>query len=202
MFRTKFETAEEIVRWLCDATISSSEETLFWNWLEWLAIYINSLVYNWRKSAIEGIDLEFQKEKDILTIVTIKSGPNWWNASQIGKMKTYFEKAKRTLRTSGWTLNILAVNGCCYGKENIVDKCDYYKFCWQKFWEFISWEKTLYIDIIKPLGDQSRIKNNEFNTIYSEIINKLTRDFSIEYCDINGAILWEKIVKINSESDS
>ncbi len=34
LFRTKFETAEEIIRGLCDATISSSEETLFGNWLE------------------------------------------------------------------------------------------------------------------------------------------------------------------------
>lgn len=34
LFRTKYETAEEIVRGLCDATISSSEETLFGNWLE------------------------------------------------------------------------------------------------------------------------------------------------------------------------
>lgn len=186
------------MRWLCDATISSSEETLFWNWLEWLAIYINGIVYNGRKSAVEGIDLEFQDERGSLVLVTIKSGPNWWNSSQIQKMKHYFEKAKRTIRTSWGSQNLIAVNGCCYGKEWTSDRWDYFKLCGQKFWEFISKESELYVDIIKPLGDQSKIKNIEFNTAYSEIINKLTRDFAIDYCDENGVILWEKIVVMNS----
>lgn len=113
-------------------------------------------------------------------------------------MKNYFEKAKRTLRTSWGNQNLIAINGCCYGRESVSDKWDYFKFCGQKFWEFISNEPDLYIDIIKPLWDQSRIKNTEFNTAYSEIINKLTRDFTNDYCDNNGAILWEKIVMINS----
>lgn len=186
------------MRGLCDATISSSEETLFGNWLEWLAIFINEIVYGWRKSAIEGIDLEFQKTKDTLIIVTIKSGPKWGNASQLGKMKNYFEKAKRTIRTSNGNLNIMAINGCCYGRENVSDKWDYFKFCGQKFWEFISNEEDLFTEIIKPLGDQSRLRNQEFSKIYSEIINKLTRNFAIDYCDENGVILWEKILIINS----
>ena len=59
-------------------------------------------------------------------------------------------------------------------------------------------EEDLYIDIVKPLGDQSKIKNSEFNIEYSAVINKLTRDFAIDYCDKDGAILWEKIVKVNS----
>lgn len=58
-----------------DAHISSNEETVFGDWLEGLAIFINSKVYDGRKSGITGIDLEFDKD-GIRYIVTIKSGPN------------------------------------------------------------------------------------------------------------------------------
>jgi len=33
--------------------------------------------------------------------------------------------------------NIVAVNGCCYGRDNRPDKGDYLKYCGQRFWEFI-----------------------------------------------------------------
>lgn len=74
-------TADEIIRGIVDAHISSNEETIFGDWLEGLAIFINSKVYGGRKSGIPGIDLEFDKNK-ARNIVTIKSGPNWGNSSQ------------------------------------------------------------------------------------------------------------------------
>lgn len=63
-----------------------------------------------------------------------------------------FKVAKKTLRTSNYQLIINAINGCCYGKDNHPDKGDYYKYCGQKFWEFISGVPELYIDIIEPTG--------------------------------------------------
>ena len=50
-------TAEQIIRGILDAHISSNEEALFGDWLEGLAIYINSEVYKGKKSGITGIDL-------------------------------------------------------------------------------------------------------------------------------------------------
>ena len=55
-------TAENLVRTLLDAHLSSQEETIFGDFLEGLAIFINAIVYGGRKSAAEGIDLEFDKE--------------------------------------------------------------------------------------------------------------------------------------------
>ena len=69
-------TAEEIVKGLLDAHISSNEETIFGDWLEGLAIFINDKVYGGWKSGIQGIDLEFN-HKSNRYIVNIKSGPNW-----------------------------------------------------------------------------------------------------------------------------
>ncbi|MFA6278440.1 MAG: PmeII family type II restriction endonuclease, partial [Pedobacter sp.] len=66
-------TADEIVRGIVDAQISSNEETIFGDWLEGLAIFINERVFGGRKSGIAGIDLEFDND-GIRYIVTIKSG--------------------------------------------------------------------------------------------------------------------------------
>lgn len=198
LFKAKYVlTAEQIVKGLVDAHISSNEETVFGDWLEGLAIFINGKVYRGKKSGIVGIDLEFDIENRRY-IVNIKSGPNWGNSSQIRKMVSDFKTAKRTLRTSNSGLNIVAVNGCCYGRNNNPDKGDYYKYCGQKFWEFISGDSNLYIGIIEPLGYKAKQKNEEFIKLYSQMINKFTREFGNDFCDRNGAIKWGKLVEFNS----
>lgn len=198
MFRAKYVlTAEQIVRGLVDAHISSNEETTFGDWLEGLAIFISHKVYDGRKSGITGIDLEFDNDST-RNIVAIKSGPNWGNSSQIAKMVTDFKTAKKTLRTSNSQLNIVAVNGCCYGRDNKPDKGDYFKYCGQRFWEFISGDDDLYTEIIEPLGYKAKEKNDDFVVSYSQMINKFTKTFAIDFCKDNGEIDWNKLVQFNS----
>jgi hypothetical protein len=190
-------TAEQIIRGLVDAHISSNEETIFGDWLEGLAIFINKKVYNGWKSGTKNIDLEFDNNSTRF-IVTIKSGPNWGNASQIAKMISDFKTAQKTLRTSNSKLNIVAVNGCCYGTDEKPDKGVYYKYCGQRFWEFISGEDELYIKIIEPLGNKAKEKNDEFMQSYSQMINKFTMEFGHDFCKKDGTIDWVKLVKYNS----
>jgi hypothetical protein len=198
LFKAKYVlTADQIVRGIVDAHISSNEETIFGDWLEGLAIFINSKVYDGRKSGIPNIDLEFDNN-GFRNIVTIKSGPNWGNSSQIKKMISDFKTAKKTLRTSNSQLNIIAVNGCCYGRDNQPDKGDYFKYCGQKFWEFISGDDNLYTELIEPLGHIAKERNDDFLNSYSQMINKFTKEFTTDFCDFNGAIEWDKIVKLNS----
>ena len=86
LFKAKYLlTAEAIIKSIMDAFISSNEETIFGDWLEGLAIFINQKVYKGRKSGISGIDLEFDLD-GIRYIIAIKSGPNWGNSGQIAKM--------------------------------------------------------------------------------------------------------------------
>src|ERR1035441_3789366 len=107
LFKAKYVlTADQIIRSIVDAHISSNEETIFGDWLEGLAIFINCKVYGGRKSGIEGIDLEFDNNGE-RNIVNIKSGPNWGNNSQLKKMVSDFKTAKKTLRTSNSQLNIV-----------------------------------------------------------------------------------------------
>jgi len=198
LFKAKYVlTAQDIIKSLTDAFISSQEETIFGDWLEGLAIFINSKVYEGRKSGIPGIDLEFDKD-NIRYILTIKSGPNWGNSSQIGKLLADFKTAKKTLRTSNSQLNVVAVNGCCYGRENKYDKGEYFKYCGQKFWEFISGDTELYTKIIEPLGHKAKERNDDFLKSYSQMINKFTKEFANEFCKDNGDIDWDKLVRFNS----
>lgn len=196
LFKAKYVlTAEQIVKGLVDAHISSNEETIFGDWLEGLAIFINGKVYGGWKSGITGIDLEFDKD-GVRYIVTIKSGPNWGNSSQIAKMRDDFRKAQ--LRTSNSRVNVVAVNGCCYGKDSRPDKGDYYKYCGQRFWEFISGNKELYLKIIEPLGHKAKERNDEFMWAYANMVNRFTMGFAQRFCTEIGEIDWNKLVEFNS----
>jgi len=89
LFKAKYVlTAEKIIRGIVDAHISSSEEGIFGDWLEGLAIYINEKVYGGKKSGILGIDLEFDKD-GVRYIVNIKSGPNWGISGNGTKTNNY-----------------------------------------------------------------------------------------------------------------
>jgi len=191
-------TAQDLVKTLLDAHLSSQEETIFGDFLEGLAIFINSRVYNGFKSSSEGIDLEFDKET-IRYLVSIKSGPNWGNSSQISRMRDNFKRAVKVLRTGNSKLHIVAVNGCCYGRDNKPDKGDYFKYCGQKFWDFISAKEDLYVEIIKPLGYSAKERDQEFLEEYSQIVNKFTFEFSQNFC-FDGKIDWDALVKFNSSA--
>ncbi len=189
-------TAQDLVKTLLDAHLSSQEETIFGDFLEGLAIFVCKKVFDGKKSSAEGIDLELERDNKAY-IISIKSGPNWGNSRQITKMKDDFRKAKRILRSNNSDIHVVAINGCCYGKDNKPDKGDYLKFCGQQFWEFISGNENLYTEIIEPLGHKAKERNEKFVIAYAQIINKFTLDFMKEFC-VDGKVDWKKLVKFNS----
>jgi len=201
LFKAKnIQTAQDLVKSLLDAHLSSQEETIFGDFLESLAIFVCSQVFGGRKSAAEGIDLEFERD-GVLYLVSIKSGPNWGNSSQVKRMVEDFKKAQRILRTSGNQKPIVAVNGCCYGRERQPDKGDYLKLCGQAFWTLISGNDQLYIEIIEPLGHQAKQHNDAFQAEYARLLNLFTQEFLQEFCT-NGQIDWPKLVRFNSEKST
>ena len=199
LFKVKnITTAGDFIKTILEAHLSSQEETLFGSFLEGLAIYTCNYVYHGKKSSAEGIDLEFENE-NTKYIVSIKSGPNWGNSSQIKKMKDNFRKAKRILGTNVTSsINVIAVNGCCYGKDNNPDKGEYLKLCGQRFWAFISANENLYTEIIEPLGHKAKEKNDQFLEEYAKVLNKFSLEFMELFCDPSGKIHWEKVVEFNS----
>ena len=198
LFKSKNITvAADLIRSLLDAHLSSQEETLFGDFLEGLAIYVAEIVHGGQKSAAEGIDLEFTAE-DARYIVSVKSGPNWGNSSQIARMKDNFSTATRVIRQGNRTANVIAVNGCCYGRDNNPDKGGYFKYCVQEFWELISGDADFYTRIIEPLGHNAKQRNRTFAEQYGAVVNRLSQEFTTGFCATDGGIDWSKLVAFSS----
>ena len=197
LFKSKnIVTVSGLISAMLDAYLSSQEEELFGVFLEGLAVFIASKTIGGRKSGITGIDLEFERGTDRY-IVSIKSGPNWGNSSQVNKMKEHFTEAARVMRQGNRTLNVIAVNGCCYGRQNKSDKGTYFKICGQEFWELISNDRDLYTRIIEPLAHNAKQRNDAFQENYGPVVNRFCADFTRKYC-IEGAINWPKLVALSS----
>ena len=62
----------------------------------------------------------------------------------------------------------------------------------------ISGEPTLFVDVIEPLGYKAKEKNETYAQEYAQMINKFTGEFINKYCDADGKINWEKIVRMNA----
>lgn len=202
LFRAKdTNNADDLIRFILDAYLSSGEETMFGNFLEELAIFINGIVYNGRKAGIPGIDLDFEKE-GTRWLVSIKSGPKWGNSAAVAKMVQSFNSAKRTLRTSGgFKGTIEFVNGCCYGIDDNPDKQGYYKYCGQRFWTFISGKDDLYEEIIIPLGHSAKEWNEKIRAVYEATRARLVNELTAEGVILtDGTVNWQKLVQITSKS--
>jgi hypothetical protein len=189
-------TAQKLIESLLQAYLSSSEEELFGDFLEELAIFIASKTLNGKKSPGTGIDLEFSKD-GVVYLVSIKSGVNWGNSSQYAALKDRFKKAVQVLKQSKSVKAVQPVLASCYGKRKTVDTGEYLRICGQEFWYFISGNKNLYTDIIEPLGHQAKQRNQRYEEELAVVINKFTAEFSNQFCR-DGRIDWNELVRFNS----
>ncbi|MBU7583426.1 MAG: DNA methylase [Nostoc sp. TH1S01] len=199
LFKAKnIERAQDFVDSIITAFLSSQEETIFGNLLEGFAIHIAETLYGGCKSKLNSIDLEFSRDENYY-IVGIKSGTNWGNSDQISKMKDNFKKARQFLIKQGITSNIIAVNGCMYGKDSNPFKNDidadktYFKYAGQEFWEFISENPNLYQEMIVPIGEEAKKKDELFKSTLDAKVNEMTFEF-MQYFTRNGRIDWIKLV--------
>ena len=157
LFRAKNITrASDLIEGTLEAFLSSSEEKLFGDFLEDLAIFVASKTTGGHKSSAPGMDLEFDNNGTYY-VVSIKSGPNWGNSSQHARLATDFGNAEKRLRQSLHIKAVLKVLGICYGKtKTTTTKEGYIKVVGQNFWTLISDNQNLYIDIIEPVGYKAR----------------------------------------------
>lgn len=49
--------------------------------------------------------------------------------------------------------------------------------------------KAFYTEIVEPIGYKAKDLNQEFNDNRAKLINKLTLEFSTDFCDKSGKIL-------------
>ena len=184
---------------LLEAFLSSSEEKLFGDFLEDLAIYVAETTCNGHKSTAPGVDLEFFNNNTHY-VVSIKSGTSWGNSSQISKLETDLKNAVARVKQSRRGINVQAVLGICNGKTRTGYLRGYLKVVGQNFWYLISENKNLYIEIVEPIGFKAKEHNDKFFKEKGNVINKLSKEFLNDYCDNSGVINWPKIVEHNSKN--
>ena len=189
-------TAEGLVTDLLVAFLSSSEEKLFGDFLEGLAIFVAERTCNGHKSSAPGADLEFSNN-GVHYIVSVKSGPNWGNSSQQDKLEQDLIKAVARLKQDRRAANVQAVLGICYGKTKTSHLRGYIKIVGQNFWYLISENPNLYTDIVEPIGYQAEEHNETFITQRNRIINRFTNEFFTRFCDPSGDINWVKLVEFS-----
>lgn len=172
---------------------------MFGNLLEGFAIYVSSILYGGFKSDLKSVDLEFERD-GVYYIVGIKSGTKWGNSDQVNRMRDNFKAARPIVRERGITGEIVAVNGCIYGKDRNPFKRHtdpekaYYKYAGQVFWHFISDDDNLYREIIAPIDNEARQKDETFKKAYAAKVNEMTQDFTNDFMTEDRQIDWLKLI--------
>jgi hypothetical protein len=199
LFKAKNITkASELIDGTMSAFLSSSEEKMFGDFLEDLAIFVAEKTSGGHKSGASGVDLEMDDE-GIHYFVSIKSGPNWGNSSQWEKLAQDLQRASSVFR-QGRRAQVETVLGICYGKAKTTrhPKYGFLKLVGQNFWTFISGNKDLYKEIIEPVGYKAKEHNDVFQKSANGVGNRLTAEFVHQFCDLDGNIDWQKLIEANS----
>jgi len=198
LFRAKdVATAGVLIQGLLEAFLSSSEEKLFGDFLEGLAVFVAQETCGGHKSTAQGVDLEFIKN-GIHYIVSVKSGPSWGNSSQQNKLEHDLKTAVARVKQSRRGVNVQPVLGICYGKTKTSYIRGYMKVVGQNFWYLISNNEHLYTDIVEPIGHRAKEHNDAFRTERANVTNRLTKEFIERFCHATGAIDWIRLVEFNS----
>ena len=200
LFRAKnLLKSSEVIESFLEASLSSSEEERFGQFLEALAIFVSEQTCSGQKSSTPGVDLEFSNN-DVRYLVSIKSGVNWGNNSQHERLAANLNSAVSRIRQNDRNAHIQTVLGCCYGRSKTVNqtKHGYMKIVGQSFWHFLSGDENLYTEIVDPIGYMAEQRNEDFAGKKSALVNRLSIDFTQRFCDQEGYIDWPRLVEFNS----
>ncbi len=197
LFRAKnVHLASTLMTAILDARLSSSEEGSFGGFLEHLAVFVAKNTGGGEKSGATGIDIELVR-KGIRYLIAVKSGKNWGNASQHAALRQNFKTAVKVIRQSKHAGELQPTLGICYGKFQTTNTGEYLHIGGQSFWNLISGDPNLYIDLIEPLGYKAEEHNATFKKQKNKTYNRLIREFMEQYCK-DDEIDWPKLVRFVS----
>lgn len=200
LFRAKgIESAAEMVQALLDARLSSAEEGSFGRFMEDLAVFVSEQRCGGRKSAVEGIDVEMDRD-GVRYLIAVKSGKAWGNSTQHKRLESNFQTAVRVLRQNKAIGQIQPTLGICYGRFATADNGKFLHIGGRAFWELISGEPELYVEIVEPIGHRAREFNDTFHTKRANAMNRMAREFTLEFCREDGSIDWPKVVMLVSKN--
>ncbi len=195
LFRTKTDDAQELVSALIDAFRSSSEEPIFGETLENMAVTICTHAKHGRKSGIEGIDLEYDEDRNTRVLVQVKSGTNWGNSSQNKALADRFAKATRILKQGKSVKHVRCIEGCCYGASGRKYKGNHEQIVGLEFWNEISEWPSTSAAILDILG---RTEKKNLQAAVQQAQARVAK-YLEEQCVLDASgknIRWDQLLKL------
>ena len=197
LYRAKaMQNAAEIVESVLSATVSSSEETIFGNcFFEPLAIFASGGA----KALAPGVDI-MAEDRDANTVygIAVKSGPSIYNSSSRSKQDQNFIAAAKLAAQAH--AHFTPVIGYSYGKKKPSRKSS--SFCTelagQRFWEYLTGDPHFYLKIISYMGTKPEQYVERFREAYDRASNRLVGQFIADFCNPDGSIDWDRLVRFNS----
>lgn len=195
LYRAKgINSASQIVEGILAAYISSSEETVFGNcFFEPIAIVVSG----GQKAVSEGIDITVDKDNTIYSIA-VKSGTSVFNADSRKRQEQNFQSAQKRAQQAKKAFQ--PVVGYGYGKKKTKAGCEkfYLELAGKDFWTWLTGDQDFYTKIITFMGTRPDTYVKEFEEAYNRASNRMIREFTIKYCNNDGAINWNALIEFNS----
>jgi hypothetical protein len=188
----------QIVQELLDSVLDRADENFVEVLLPGLARHI-ALQSGYVCNPDAGVDIEMERDGKRY-LIAVKSGKAWGDATQHKKLRENFASAVRVLRQSKHVGEIQPTLGICYGRFKQIDNGNYLHIGGKDFWELISGEPDLYMDIIEPIGYRAKELNDAFHEKRDRAMNRMVREFTERFCMEDGSIDWPKIVTLVSDN--
>ena len=186
--------ASEIVEGLLSAYMSSSDEGIFGDaFFEPLAKFVSGGVV----SPSEGVDVAKETTTTYMAIA-VKSGPSVFNAQSRKRQIDDFKTLENRLRKLRKYFD--PVVGYSYGKKQQKKNstAPFRELAGQVFWEEITGESDFYLKIVRLMKDKPQQHLSVYQRAWDAALNRFTLEFIQDFCDPDGNIDWEKLVRFNS----
>jgi hypothetical protein len=192
------QSATEIVEEILKAYLSASDEGLFGDtFFEPVAKAVSGGVV----SPSEGVDIAIETA-DRYKAISVKSGPNPFNSSQVKRQNDEFESLRR--RLSKLRKQFDPILGHSYGKKQTTPtKVKVYRdVSGEKFCEELTGDAQFYIKLVTLMEENViRKHRQEYQTVYQKAVNRYVREFTVDFCQADGTIDWEKLLHFNSGTE-
>ena len=160
--------------------------------LEDLAIKAVELTYGGRKSERKGISFEFACN-GCWYIVALISSPTYNMGNEILEVENCLYYAAADVQSHNPLAKVVLVVACCYGNEPVIETEDYFNYCGQDFWKLVSGDDELYTRIAKRLRQAFMGSTLKETPEFASAANRLSLEFSNQFCDESGRIDWQRV---------
>jgi Type II restriction endonuclease EcoO109I len=105
---------------------------------------------------------------------------------------------RQTLRSM--RKQFIPIMGCGYGSvySEPTPKRRFYKLAGQAFWAHVTGDKNFYIKMVQLMKDEPLKHRPIFEAAWDRAVNRFVRELTIDFCDVEGNILREKLTTFNS----